>query len=69
MPAKKNHDRSPDQTMMGVSMSKELKNLIKRAADRENRTMANYAVHYLKAAVEESERNARITELNIPPPR
>lgn len=53
---KRNHDRSKDQTILGVTMTKELKEKIKRAAALEHRNMANFAVHYLTKAVQECEK-------------
>ena len=54
--------------MLGVSMTKELKNRIKKAAEYEGRTMANFAAQCLKQAVEELEREHRLTASNTPPP-
>ena len=39
--------------MLGVSMSTELKAAIRKAAEKENRTMANWCAIYLQAAVDE----------------
>jgi hypothetical protein len=52
---KKPKDRSPDQTVLGVSLPKDLKERIRKAADRENRTMANWSAFHLKLVIEQIE--------------
>lgn len=43
----KKHDRAEDQTVLGISMPKELKAKIAAAAAADNRSMANWCVHHL----------------------
>lgn len=52
---KKPKDRSPDQTLLGVSLPKDLKERIRKAAARENRTMANWSAYHLKLVIEQIE--------------
>jgi hypothetical protein len=52
---KKPKDRSPDQTLLGVSLPKALKERIRKAAARENRTMANWSAHHLGLVIEQIE--------------
>ena len=49
---KPNMARNPDSPILGVSMSKQLKDRIKALADKERRTMANWCVIQLENAVE-----------------
>jgi hypothetical protein len=51
----RNKGRAPGQTILGVSMSKDLKEKIKRAAKSENRTMANWCVHHLEKILDAME--------------
>jgi hypothetical protein len=53
MTEKSQPGRSPGNTMLGVSMTVELKAAIRKAAEKENRTMANWCAVYLQAAVDE----------------
>ena len=55
MSTTRNKGRADTQTVLGVSMPKELKDRIKRAAAIENRTMANWCVHHLDRIVRELE--------------
>lgn len=58
----KNHDRAADQTILGVSLPKELKERIKKASEIEGRTMANFATFYLKQAVDKFEADLKKKE-------
>ena len=49
---KRPKDRSPNQTLLGVSLPKDLKERIRKAAARENRTMANWSAYYLRLVVD-----------------
>jgi hypothetical protein len=53
----RNKGRAPGQTILGVSMSKDLKEKIKRAAKAENRTMANWCVHHLEKILDAMDGN------------
>jgi hypothetical protein len=53
--------------MLGVSMTKDLKNRIKKAAQYDGRSMANFAAQCLKQAIEDLEREQRLTASNTPP--
>ena len=59
--AMKSHDRSPDQTVLGISMSKTLKARIAKAAEADDRSMANWCVAHLKRIVEQHEAKHGIT--------
>jgi len=54
----RNKGRAPGQTILGVSMSKDLKGKIKSAAAAENRTMANWCVHHLEKILDAMDQNA-----------
>ena len=45
--------RSPDQTVLGVSMSKDLKDRIKALADADDRTMAKWCALQLARIVQD----------------
>ena len=51
----RNHQRGKDKTVLGVSMTKELKARIEKAAGIEKRTMANWAAYQLEKIVTELE--------------
>jgi hypothetical protein len=63
----RNKGRAPGQTILGVSMSKSLKEKIKAAAAAENRTMANWCVHHLEKILDAMDEKAR-TPLPISEP-
>jgi pyruvate/2-oxoacid:ferredoxin oxidoreductase beta subunit len=48
-------------------MTKDLKNRIKKAAQYDGRSMANFAAQCLKQAIEDLEREQRLTASNTPP--
>ena len=49
----KNHDRAEGQTLLGISMSKDLKARIKQAADKEKRPMANWCAFHLERLLDQ----------------
>jgi uncharacterized protein (DUF1778 family) len=49
----KSHKRGPDSTMLGVTMSKSLKEKVRLAANIERRTMANFSAKELEKAADE----------------
>lgn len=56
----KSHDRSPDQTILGVSMPKTLKEKIAQAAKKEKRSMANWCVNELTRIVDDLDAKQQI---------
>ena len=63
----KSHDRSPDQTVLGISMSKTLKARIAKAAEADDRTMANWCVAHLKRIIEQHEAEHGVHRPAAPP--
>jgi len=51
----KSHDRGLDSDMLGVSMSKDLKERIRAAASKEKRPMANWCAFHLERLLDEME--------------
>lgn len=54
-PPKHIPQRSPDQTILGISMPKELKNRIKEAAQKDRRPMAQWCVIQLEEILKDLE--------------
>lgn len=49
----KNHERSPENTHISVSMSKQFKAQLKAAAAAENRSVSNFICHHLGQLIEQ----------------
>ena len=49
----RSHERAEDQTLLGVSMSKDLKERIRAAAEKEKRPMANWCAFHLERLLDE----------------
>ncbi len=55
----KTHDRAPDQTTLNVSLSKELKERIHKAAVKDHRTMSSYIVSRIDRIMDEEDAKAK----------
>lgn len=65
---KKSHDRAKDSDMLGVSMSKDLKERIRAAAAKEHRPMANWCAYHLERILDEMDAETASKTAALPAP-